>query len=188
MAPHRTLAFLVAATLHAGPLPLQAAEPSVMMGMPVGTTVVVRMREDGLPGFIVDSMTAISATPETGFERRAADVSHAQGATDKTFPIDGGPDGPLPKPTKNVIRFSLKQMEGRPGTLLFIENGYEQGIFFKAEITNDATPLAKGRPTSICPVMASFRSVEHWPYAFRYLKISELAFEDIKPGEPLACR
>jgi hypothetical protein len=189
MAPRRILPLLIGALLLAGPAPAEeTAQPSIMMGIPVGTTVVIRMRDDGLPGFFVDSMEPISATPETDFERRASESAHAQGATERVFAIDGGTGAPPPPPVKGVIRFTLKRIEGRPHTLLFIENGYKRGIFFRAEITNDGFPMAKGRPTSICPVMPAFRSVEHWPYAFRYLKISDIVFEEVRPGEPLACR
>ena len=189
MAPRRILASLIGALLLASPAHAkEAAQPSVIMGIQVGTTVVIRMRDDGLPGFIVDSMTAQSATPETHFERGAAQSAYAQGATERVFPIDGGAGGPPAPPIKDVIRFTLKRMEGRPGMLLFIENGYERGIFFRAEITNDGSPTAKGRPTSICPVMPVLRSVEHWPYSFRYVKISDVVFEEVRPDEPLACR
>lgn len=188
MALRRILPVLIGVLLSAGPARAEeAAEASVMMGIPVGTTAVIRMRDDGRPGFIVESMTSIPATPDTDFERRAAESARAQGASEDVLPIGGGTTSPSP-PAKNVIRFSLKRMEGRPGTLLFIENGYGRGIFFRAEITNDGSPLAKGRPTSICPVLPAFRSVEHWTYNFLYLKISDVVFEEIEPGKPLACR
>ena len=157
-------ACLGTAALHAKPI----NEKAVSISIPAGSSVVIELGKKGKRVFLVKSMDQVEMRAETAFEHDA--MGSAAGKVDNGFGaiFDIVPREtphnlpPAPKPAAKLIKFTLKRIEGRRDMILFIENGYDEAIGYRAEFSDD--PMGKWEPTSSCPVYPGTIGVEQWPH------------------------
>jgi len=84
--------------------------------------------------------------------------------------------------THNRIEFRLLVVPPHD-TVLMIDNGYEQGLIYRAAIlVND-----RSTPTDVCLVMPSRHGVEHWPYLIDHIELSDLTLRPWRDGDAVPC-
>ena len=90
------------------------------------------------------------------------------------------PPAPRAEAAKIRVRFTPTP-QGH--SLLVIENGYDQGLIYRATIT------ARGRtaPTDVCLVMPGKAGVEHWPFEIASIELTDFRLVAWKPGDRAPC-
>jgi hypothetical protein len=92
-----------------------------------------------------------------------------------------------PRPVEpGLVRISFFRMTGRnglPETLLLLENGYDSGFRYRAQMVRGE----RTEPTDVCMVLPRLRGYEHWPYSIDRINLSEFALVPYRAGTAPAC-
>lgn len=89
------------------------------------------------------------------------------------------PAGPVPPGEVAVKLVSLAERH----MLLVIVNGYKGGFKYRAMLRRNGRATA----TDVCEVMAGKRGLEHWPYLFDSIEISDVRLVPWQEGQAPIC-
>lgn len=153
---------------------------AIAFGMTEGVSTAVRLNSrDGTIVFLSSG----PAPPLSSEEVQIASLLSANvpsAPTQEVMRFVMGTSGPQIQ--RDAVRATLRKTpEGH--MLLSIENGYEQGVTYRAMILRGD----RRTPTDVCLVRPGGRGYEHWPYAFDAIEISALRLQDWKDGDPIPC-
>lgn len=92
---------------------------------------------------------------------------------------------PAIEPNAIIMRFVVVDgPEGKKESVLVIENGYGQGITYRARISVGE----KSGATDVCLVMPGKRGYELWPYAIDKIELAAFELVPWQNGDPIPCR
>ncbi|NIJ21463.1 hypothetical protein FHS95_003166 [Sphingomonas naasensis] len=160
------------------------------IALPASAQVRVAMGEQVV--FTLDAGAAVEVKREEAapnpYERALAqefgrgDHDDAIGANGVVLPARRDrPAAPPPEPGKIRARFTPALREAH--SLLVIDNGYDQGLVYRATIGVDG----KSGPTDVCLVMPGKATIEHWPYKIAWIELRDFRLVPWKPGDGLPC-
>ena len=124
-------------------------------------------------------MTPFELSVARDFARGAFD--HAVGDTAAEITSDKRPEPEDVQP--HMVRVKFVQIPDSDHTLLLIENGYGQGLRYRAVMRIDG----EGERTDVCLVMPNLRSLEHWPFRIDAIELSDFRLQPWRDGDPLPC-
>lgn len=124
-------------------------------------------------------MTPFELSVSRDFVRGAFD--HAIGDTVAPITTAKRPEAEEVQP--HMVRLKFVQIPDTDHTLLLIENGYGQGLRYRAVMHVDG----EGERTDVCLVMPNLRSLEHWPYGVDAIELSDFHLLPWRDGDPLPC-
>jgi hypothetical protein len=172
------------------------------VGLLPGESVVVRLDDHGQPNAVILSHGRAEDVPPSKLSVNADDQVKAMAAS-KHPPQEGVAPGtvmapeavteadlkpsdlPLTAPLeKDTIRLTFKQVPGTTWMILFVENGYDKKLQYKARMLKMGDTI---EPTDVCEVMSGKPSFENWPYPFAEIMISDLRLVDGDPDN-VACQ
>ena len=179
----RCRARLVWLFLAAGAAAPAVAEQPQMLGLASGEQAAIvleagtmrvlsRHRAPPLSAFLQDSVRAY----EDGTWDAAVGAVSAP-VTNEDIPAEPPPIA------RDQIQISLLPVSGGTRTLLYIENGYDQALTYRARIRRDG----REAPTDVCQVLPDLRSAEWWPYPIESIALSDLRLEPWKEGQEPHC-
>lgn len=97
--------------------------------------------------------------------------------------MPGEPGVPNPKavaPAQILVKFAEYPAGHR---MLFIENGYDRALTYRARIGAGD----KSAATDVCTVLPLKRGQEHWPYRIDTIELSQLKLIPWKEGDAVTC-
>jgi hypothetical protein len=151
------------------------------VSLAIGEEVVVEFAQDG-----VAVRTRAPAESASRFETLAvADLNsgvHGDVTGDNVALVRVGPKAPpLEAVQPGVLRVRFVAIGEE--SALSIENGYDQGLVYRARIVVDGETEA----TDVCLVLPNLRGLEHWPYAIERIELYELRLQPWREGDPIPC-
>lgn len=87
------------------------------------------------------------------------------------------PDAERPAPGR--IEISLHRLDGRPGELLILANGYGRRLVYRAVLVRNGVQT----PTTVCAVRPGMSGIETWPYAVDAVELGGFVQSDTAPAD-----
>jgi hypothetical protein len=140
-----------------------------------GQVVNVRLEGDGGIAVEGDGPAFLSDFDRGAIRALLANPDLAAATGPNGLPLNAAEAG-LPHPTApapDQVRILFSQIAGGTQTVLILENGYNQGLVYRARITSHGTT----EPTDVCLVMPGRRGYEHWPYAIDAIVLDSFRLE-----------
>lgn len=143
----------------------------------LGESVVVTVGEDG--ALSVESRADAEDVADIAQAALVAAAMTASGATEEEaipltegVPVSGAPAGRL--------RLTFFQLEESDETLLIAENGYGRPLDYQAYMQVPTSENAAY--TTVCHLMPSLPSVEHWPHAIILIRLERFTWVPATAG------
>jgi hypothetical protein len=114
-----------------------------------------------------------------------AQPNYAAATGPNALPVNADESGlPHPSaPASDQVRILFTQIAGGTQTVLILENGYSQGLVYRARIHRNG----HSEPTDVCLVMPGRRGYEHWPYAIDAIDLDSFRLEFWAPSMGARC-
>jgi len=164
-------------------------EDVTFVGLTPGVAAFIRIDDAGGVAYAPAGEASLAEVDRDALQQMAVQyedpdlIARSSGPNAAMF----GARGSKPRPVaQGVVRISLlavKGRDGKPETLLVLENGYDQAMRYRATMTSGERSVV----TDVCSVLPGLRGYEHWPYPIDRIDLSSIRLEPYRTGTPPIC-
>jgi hypothetical protein len=160
-----------------------------LVGLEPNLRVMLRIDESGEVSFAPDGAADMAAIDRSALQALGvlyddpARLAEATGANAVAIQSTGVAAAPLAAGVIRLSMFAVTERDGRPGTLLVLENGYGQALRYRANMVRGR----RSEPTDVCTVLPRLRGYEHWPYRIDRLDLTGFELVPYRDGTPPVC-
>lgn len=142
-----------------------------------GSTAEIRANEKGYLLSGAEAAPLMAGERDLLSQLLGSPPEEAMGGNSKVVHSDGEGAPIVP----GVLRFSLIDYKGE--MVLLVLNGMKASYMYKARIgRGDGSQV-----TDVCQLLPNNRNMEHWPYKFDWIEVTEIREVPYRAGEPARC-